>query len=283
MPHPFVLRMVQESHRTAPLRLEPGDEAALELGLVASAIGHLPALTAALDGLGEGGIGRPVSQESAQARNQKRRGTLRIRQASLRLSSVSLRLYDGGQWRLPRACSPTLYEQVGDLMEPPPPADGETLGDGSLDGEALGGEAPENLEVTFETPARIGHQGTLLTTPAALTSEALAQACYRRWAALSLCYGPDPPSTERLDAAFKQARSLGRDTQIRKRALQPISRTRYSARQDQRLTRTGLQGSVRIAGPAKRLAQWRWWLRRIAPIHVGKSTAMGFGILSVDA
>jgi hypothetical protein len=264
VPHPFVLRMAQGRDRTAPVRLGPGEATAWHLGLVGTAIDHLPSLTAALDGLGQGGIGRAVSRGNGR----ERRGTLRLREASLQLGRVSLRLYDGRRWRLPETCSAALYEQTADLLELVPPASEEP---------------PDDLRVLLETPVRIAHEGTLLNTPSSLTAGALAQACHRRWAALSLCYAPEPPATERLDAAFEQARGLGRTTQIREQALRPARRIRYSARQDRRLSRAGLQGTVWIGGPPGRLAQWRLWLRRAAPLHLGKSTAMGFGQLSVDA
>jgi len=264
VPHPFLLRMAHERHRTTPLRLRPGDTMAWHLGLVGTAIDHLPALTAALDGLGQEGIGRAASQGNGR----KRRGTLRLGAVTLQVGRVSLRLFNGRRWRLPETCSGALYERVAALLEPASPT-----------AEA----PPEELRLTFRTPVRIAHQGSVLTVPSELSAEALAQACYRRWAALSLCYAPEPPSTQQLDAAFERTRVLGRTTTIAERSLQSVQRTRYSARQDRRLTRAGLQGRLHLAGPPARLAQWRRRLRRAAPLHLGKSTAMGFGHFSVDA
>jgi hypothetical protein len=264
--------MAAEAHRTAPLQLGPGDTIAWDLGLVGTAVRHLPALTAALDGLGQDGIGRAVSQPSGP----DRRGALRLREAALRVGRVSLRLYDGRTclydgrtWRLPEPCSATLYEQATHLLEPSPPA--------------AEGNSPTALRVSFETPVRLSHRGTLLTDPSALTAEALAQACYRRWAALALCYAPTPPSTKQLDAAFEQARTLGEVTEITERGLTSVQRTRYSARQDRRLSRTGLVGALRLAGPPAHLQTWRDWLTAVAPLHIGKSTSMGFGRFAVAA
>ncbi len=263
VPHPFTLRMVAEAHCTAPHRLEPGDTTAWCLSLVGTAVRHLPALAAALDGLGQDGIGRAVPQSSGP----DRRGALRLHEATLRTGRVFIRLYDGCTWRLPEHCSAALYEQASHLLEPSPPgAEGESSG---------------TLRVSFKTPVRLNYQGALLTEPSALTAEALAQACYRRWAALALCYAPSAPSTEQLDATFRQARALGETTKITERGLAPAQRTRYSARQDQRLSRTGLVGAFHLTGPPARLQTWRNWLTAAVPLHIGKSTSMGFGRFTV--
>lgn len=267
VPHPFVLRLRDSSADTVPLRLAAGDTLKWTLGLIGTGLRHLPDLTAALEALGEDGVGRPVlpADENTGA---PRRGRLRLRDATLELGRVSLRLYDGASWRLPRDCGPSLHDRAAALLEPSPPQDTNS---------------PTAVHVRFATPVRLTHDGTALTAPSALTAKALAHAFYRRWAALALCYGADPPSTEQLDAAHETAQALAQTTEIAERSLTPARRTRYSARQDRRLTRTGLMGDLRLAGPPARLKTWRRWLTVAAPLHVGKSTSMGCGRITVAA
>ncbi|MFB6274137.1 MAG: CRISPR system precrRNA processing endoribonuclease RAMP protein Cas6 [Salinibacter sp.] len=262
VPHPFTLRIAPADHRTAPLRLAPGASTTVCLELVGTAIRHLPALVAALDGLGQGGLGRAVSQP----KGADRRGTLRLRGAHLQTGRVSLQVYNGRTWRLPERCAPELYEQADGLLEPAVPEQRED---------------PSSLRVRFDTPVRLTYEGTAIDDPSSLSAPALAHACYRRWAALSLCYAPDPPSTKTLDAAYEQVQGLGRHVQIAKRDLDPVERARYSARREKTFHRQGLRGTIRLAGPPRHLAQWNRWLRAVAPLHLGKDTSMGFGYVTV--
>jgi hypothetical protein len=269
VPHPFVLRLRDPTGHTAPVRVDPGDTMRWTLSLVGTGARHLPALTAVLDDLGTGGLGSRVLPSAGNGR-EPQRGRMDLKRADLELGRVSIRLYDGETWRLPADCGPSLHDRAANLFEPEP-----TRSDAD--------NRVTSVHVRFETPVRLTHNGTALDAPPDLTAEALSQACYRRWAAMALCYGADPPSTERLDAAFETARALGQTTEIADRALVPARRTRYSARQDRRLSRTGLVGSLRLAGPPPRLETWRYWLRTVAPLHLGKSTSMGFGRITVSA
>ena len=188
VPHPFVLRVGPVGHRSAPLRLRAGDATRWSLVLVGSAVRHVPVLTAVLDGLAEGGIGRTVPQPEGP----DRRGRMHLQAATLSVGRVSLELYERqaegtGTWHLPATCDASLYEQMSSLVGTSPSTSTT--------------EAPEEVSVSFETPVRLSHGDAMLRAPSDLTAEALAQATYRRWAALALCYGPEPPSTERLDAA----------------------------------------------------------------------------------
>lgn len=254
--------MAPDSRRAAPVQLAPGEPVTWHLSLAGRAIRHLPVLTAVLGRLGQNGLGRSVSQPGGPSR----RGRLQLYGVTLQAGRVSLQLYNGRTWRLPETCSPALYDQASSLLEPPLEQAGEL----------------SSICVRFETPLRLIHEGALLDAPSSLGASALASACYRRWAALSLCYAPDPPSTGALDAAYKQTQKLGRRVKIVERDLDLVERTRYSARQEKALHRKGLQGTVQLSGPPVHLRQLHQWLQAAEPLHLGKSTSAGFGHITVD-
>lgn len=252
-PHPFVLRVPG-----AGGDMEPGDGVTVELVLIERALRALPALAAALDGLGAGGVGRSVGQ-----RDGHRRGRLHLTTATLRIGRVCAELYDGSTWMLPASCDERLTDRVGDLGLAPGPVECTPSGP---------------LAAAFASPLRIRAEGADVG-PDELTAVLLARAVYRRLAALAACYAPIAPAPGGLAEAEDALQALAARTRLHGAALRATDRARYSARQRQRVPAGGVVGPFHLEASPDDLAAWRPLLRRCEAVHLGKGTSQGQGWL----
>lgn len=130
------------------------------------------------------------------------------------------------------------------------------------------------VEIVFETPAWLGHDGRLMED---LEFRYFFRAIYRRLTTLCALYGElgadHQDEFARLDALAPNVRTL-------EKRLEPHRWKRLSKERDERHPMHGLLGSVTFEGD---LAPFMPALRLAEVTHVGKATSFGLGRISVDA
>ena len=265
VPHPFILRQSDPGPPAEALRLSPGDQASVDMILLGGTVRYLPQLTAAFEVIGDDGLGRKVEQPGGS----RDRGPVTLTEASLDIQGVTLGLYDGTEWALPPTCGPELYEKARALAPTAAPADGAE------------GDPAEALSVRFRTPTRLKHGGGVVR-PEALTPDALAAPLYRRAVGMAVCYGQAAPSAAQINDIQDGFRALADKTTLDKREVTWTADHRYSHRQNRRHPAGGLTGLLRVQAPPEARVLWAQWLRRAERIHLGKTTSMGLGRVSVE-
>lgn len=260
VPHPFVMRMTDPLSPGASLTLTPAETVEVEMVLIEDTVQHLPQLAAAFEALGTGGFG----QKTDQPRGPRRRGSIRLTDARLDLGGVQLALYEGQAWSLPPDCTTGLYDQAAALA-PEPDHEGDTAG---------------GLTVTFQTPCRLKHRGSILRPPE-MTAGALGAPLARRILGLAVCYGPETPSESVLEAQLEAFYALAEATTLDTTDLRWTSDTRYSHRQERTHPVGGITGTLSLGGPAEVQTAWRRWLRPATRVHLGKKTALGRGRIAL--
>jgi hypothetical protein len=129
------------------------------------------------------------------------------------------------------------------------------------------------IRLMITTPLRLQNQGHPIA-PDKLTPRTLVTALLRRASLLFELHADMPPvGTE----ARRLASAAERLTDQRR--LEWKDWTRFSSRQDQKMTLGGAVGEWKLAGDLRELLPWFWlgqWL------HVGKETTMGMGMYTLE-
>jgi len=261
-PHPLILR-VPDAPDTSPLTVAAGDQVALELVLIESAVRHLPAICDALTTVWDA----PLGTSTTQRKGGEARGEAALTDATLTIGSLRWALLDEGGWSFPPLNGESLYDRAAGL-QPQPTGPVEPVG-------------ADALRVRLTAPLRIKHRGAWVrpsdVTPAVLSAQVL-----RRLGALTACYGRTPLTDALVTAWRNTGYDMADATTLAQQSLGWTDTFRYSARQERSVPAGGLTGEFLLKAPASWLRQWHYLLQQAARVHLGKGTAFGHGALTVE-
>ena len=262
-PHPFILR-VPDAPDATPLTVAAGDQVAMELVLIESAVGHLPAVCSALEAVWNAPLGAPTAQPGGRTA----RGRAVLQQATLKTGALQWDLLDGGRWQFPPLEGPLLYDRAA-ALQPQPASTEPPL-------------TPGALRVILRAPLRAKHRGAWVrppdVTPAVLSAQLL-----RRLGALNACYGRTPLTDAMVTAWRNTGYDMADATTLVQQSLDWTDTFRYSARQERSVPAGGVTGAFVLKAPTPWLRQWHYLLQQAAMVHLGKGTAFGHGALRVEA
>jgi hypothetical protein len=132
------------------------------------------------------------------------------------------------------------------------------------------GPALNSIELQWQTPMRLQHQGKPLFRPFDLSATALTNAAWRRYLQWCQLSSQTPTASQ---APLDAARQCTLDTQ----GMQWHDISRYSNTQQQHLPLGGLLGQAVLTGPDQALQTLLPLLRLGEQLHLGKETVFGLG------
>ncbi len=202
-------------------------------------------------------------------------GMTLIGPAARHLSFVIHALGEAGRRGIGRARSPMPLEAVIDSAGEEIWTPGRNLPPREPAAPALRLSDAPRLSISFDTPMRLVRDHDPIAAEA-LDGPTLAFAAVRRVELLRTCFGGADPATDH--AALKdQAQAV----KIIDRDLSWVDRRRYSTRQKRPITLGGVIGNVTLdVSGAPDLTPY---LETCGFVHLGKSTTLGFGRMSLAA
>ena len=147
---------------------------------------------------------------------------------------------------------------------------GNTIEPQSLSLEKANGEL-RHLRVHLRTPLRLKQENRLQT---GLPFHLLIRAALRRISALEIAYGQGEPALD-----YRGLVRRAEDIRLKESTLRWHELQRYSNRQQQKVSLSGLMGSALYEGD---LAEFAPLLNYASQVHVGKQTLFGLGEIALD-
>jgi hypothetical protein len=137
-----------------------------------------------------------------------------------------------------------------------------------------GDSSVERMEVVFETPTWVEHQGKLLER---MEFQPLFRSIYRRLCVLSALYGGLDAND---DEQFAKLDEVAEAITVVKQDLKPLRWNRYSLAREREQPLQGFLGRVIFAGAE--LGSFVPILRLAEKTHIGKATSFGLGRMRVN-
>lgn len=260
VPHPFVLRSPSQSVGHRQHRLNPGDSYKLELVLIEGAAQYLPLLYAMFEDLGLSGVGQRVRQRNGRLA----RGRMVLDYAFLEIDGNAYQVYDGGAW---------IIREVDDF-DPAIHLVNQVRKHDTVPFRS------DTLDLTVKTPLRLFHRGKPIDAKR-LSARSLVEAMFRRYYGLACCYAETPP----LESEIKEAKTCwverAEQTTLICEDAGWSERRRYSGRQHNTVSTSGIVGTIQLQAEPDVLAHWRAFFNRMEPLHIGKGTSLGQGWIKV--